>query len=142
MDFVEAATGGRPLLTDGGIETRIMFGSDYEMDPHLQVAAMVDDERGGPLIRGVYERYVGAAEAAGVSIVIGTPTFRASANFAAAAGRPRAAVDELNARAAAMHAGLRDRASVAVFVAGVLGPARDAYTPARALGVEEAHEYH
>lgn len=39
-DFSRAVASGTLLLTDGGIETEIMFGTDYPMDPDLQVAAM------------------------------------------------------------------------------------------------------
>ena len=118
-----------------------MFGTAYEMDPQLQVGAMVIDPAGLPVIRAVYERYVADAEAAGVPIVIGTPTFRASANFAAAAGRP-GDVAAMNRRAAAMQRELADAATADVYVAGVLGPARDAYTPGQALGSEAARRYH
>ncbi len=139
--FEQAIAAGGPILTDGGIETEIMFGTDYAMDPDLQVGAMVLDPEGLPLIRSVYERYVGAAEPAGVPIVIGTPTFRASANFARAAGRA-ADVEPINRAAVTMHRELAAGASMDVFVAGVLGPARDAYTPSEALGVAEAEDYH
>lgn len=140
-DFSRALASGTVLLTDGGIETEIMFGTGYPMDPDLQVGAMVLDPAGLPVIRSVYERYVADAAAAGVPIVIGTPTFRASANFAAAAGRA-GDVGEINRAAVAMHRELADASSAQVFVAGVLGPAGDAYTPEVALGVEAAQAYH
>jgi len=73
--------------------------------------------------------------------VIGTPTFRASANFAVTAGRPDD-VAPINRAAAEMQRELADAASTDVYVAGVLGPARDAYTPAQALGAEAARKYH
>jgi len=139
--FERAIAAGAPILTDGGIETEIMFGTAYAMDPELQVGAMVLDPVGLPLIRAVYERYVADAERAAVPLVIGTPTFRASANFAAAAGRPDD-VAAINRAAAEMQRGLADAASTEVYVAGVLGPARDAYTPAQALGAEAARDYH
>ena len=139
--FERAIAAGAPILTDGGIETEIMFGTDYPMDPDLQVGAMVLDAEGLPLIRAVYERYVADAERAAVPIVIGTPTFRASANFAAAAGRA-GDVAAINAAAAAMHMQLAGTASTEVYVAGVLGPARDAYTPEQALDAGAAHAYH
>lgn len=141
--LAEALAGAAPLLTDGGIETRIMFETGYAMDPHLQVAAMVADPAGGPLIRGIYEDYVRVAERAGVAVVIGTPTFRASRSFAAAAGRREpGTVAALNAEAAAMSRSIAAGASVPVLVAGVLGPARDAYTPEQALDREQARAYH
>jgi S-methylmethionine-dependent homocysteine/selenocysteine methylase len=142
LSAFERALESHPVvLTDGGIETEIMFRTAYEMDPDLQVGAMVLDAVGEELLRNLYGAYVGAAEPAGLPIVIGTPTFRASANFAAAAGR-EGAVTEINRAAVAMHRQLADAATTEVLVAGVLGPARDAYTPADALDVDTAHAYH
>ncbi|UJA21212.1 homocysteine S-methyltransferase family protein [Thermoleophilia bacterium SCSIO 60948] len=140
-DFRTALTSGDVIVTDGGIETRIMFETDYELDPDVQVAAMVGDPRGRALIREVYASYVRAAERAGVAIVIGTPTFRASRNFAVRAGLG-GEVERLNREAAEMHAEIRATAEVPVYVAGVLGPARDAYTPGEAPDAAEAATYH
>lgn len=55
MTFAETVAAGAPILTDGAIETRVMFESGFEMDPDVQVAAMVSDPVGGPLLRGIYE---------------------------------------------------------------------------------------
>jgi hypothetical protein len=46
-DLVEAVQSGRPILTDGGIETRIMFETDSEMDPDVQVAPLSSRTRPG-----------------------------------------------------------------------------------------------
>lgn len=144
MDFQTAVTSASPILTDGGIETRIMFETEIEMDPHVGVAALVNDPTGGPVLRGIYESYVEAAKLHDLPVVIGTPTFRASANFTRQAGLGGdQAVRRLNADAAAMHLDIRRRSGhEPVYVAGVIGPSGDAYTPAEALPAEEAREYH
>lgn len=46
------------MLTDGGIETRIIFETDIPLPEHVQVAALVTDPNGGPVLRGIYESYV------------------------------------------------------------------------------------
>ena len=48
------------ILTDGGIETRIMFETEIPLPPHVQVAALVTDPVGGPALRGIYKSYVQA----------------------------------------------------------------------------------
>lgn len=49
----------------------------------------------------------------------------------------------LNASAAAMHCGIRESFNPhPVYVAGVVGPSGDAYTPGEALPAREAREYH
>jgi len=79
VEFEAAVRGGASILTDGGIEACIMFETDVAMDPHVGVAALVGDPKGGPVLRGIYESY-------GLHGIIGTPTFRASPNFVRQAG--------------------------------------------------------
>jgi S-methylmethionine-dependent homocysteine/selenocysteine methylase len=143
-EFVSVIESGRPVITDGGIETRIMFETDLDMDPDVQVAAMVSDPRGGPALRSIYATYIAAGHEFELPVVIGTPTFRASLNFVRRAGLGgEEAVRELNAGAARMHRELRDRAGEAeVFIAGVIGPSGDAYTPSEALDAEHGASYH
>ena len=132
------------VLTDGGIETRLMFGGDVELDPDVQVAGLVADPDGGPALRAVYESYVAAARAADVPLVIGTPTFRASLRYAERAGLDgEAAVRRLNQDAVELLRDVRAQGEDAtVFIAGVIGPFGDAYTPVDCLGVDAAERYH
>jgi hypothetical protein len=61
----EAVVGeGSLLLTDGGIETRIMFETDVPLLEHVLVAALVADPTGGLVLRRIYEGYVAAAPSA------------------------------------------------------------------------------
>ncbi len=142
--IVERVEGGGLVLTDGGVETRLMYEPGVDMDPDVQVAALVGDAGGEALLRGVYAGYVSAAGAHGLPVVIGTPTFRASRNpleRSTLAGER--SVDDLNAAAVAMQRDIATAATAApVFVAGVLGPAGDAYLPDEALDQEQAARYH
>lgn len=135
---------GVPVLTDGGIETRVMFETDVELPQHVQVAALVNDPAGGPALRGIFEGYVEAARSCDLPVIIGTPTFRASLNFARKAGLgSEEAVRRLNRDAAAMLREIRDDSGHGpVFIAGVIGPGGDAYLPGESMSAEEAHEYH
>jgi S-methylmethionine-dependent homocysteine/selenocysteine methylase len=125
------------VLTDGGIETRIMFESDAELAPHVLAAGLLDH----PALKAIYGSYVEAAHAHGLPVVIGTPTFRAGGRYAEAAGLD---VIELNAAAVRHHQAIRDEAGDGppVLIAGVLGPYGDAYTPSEGLPADEAARYH
>jgi Homocysteine S-methyltransferase len=109
MSEIEVAIqDGASILTDGGIETRIMFETDVPLPPYVQVAGLVKDPVGGPVLRRIYESYVAAARSFGLPVIIGTPTFRASLNFVRRAGLGGAeTVRRLNADAAAMHCQIR-----------------------------------
>jgi hypothetical protein len=43
-EFEKAVREGVLILTDGGIETRIMFETDIPLPPYVQVAALVTDQ--------------------------------------------------------------------------------------------------
>ena len=143
-DFETVIGSGVPVLTDGGIETRVMFETNVELPPHVQVAALVKDPAGGPALRRIFESYVDAARSRGLPVIIGTPTFRASLNFVRKAGRGgEEAVRRLNLEAAAMLREIRDGSGhQPIFIAGVMGPGGDAYLPGESMSAEEAHEYH
>lgn len=133
-----------PVLTDGGIETRIMFETPIAMDPDVGAAGLLGDRQGEPALRAIYRSYVDAATSSGVPLVIGTPTFRASPNFTRRGGLGGVdAVRRLNGAAVAFHQQLRSgHTGPAVWIAGVLGPAGDAYRPAEAPSAADAAEYH
>jgi homocysteine S-methyltransferase len=142
-DFAAAVDRHEPILTDGAIETRVMFETDYEMDPHVQVAAMVADDAGRGALEDIYRGYVAAAKDHDLPVVIGTPTFRAGPNFVRAAGRDDGDVERLNRDAAELLWAIRESCRhERVFIAGVLGPSGDAYTPGDASDAATAAEYH
>src|SRR4051812_11461684 len=141
--IVEHLDAGGLVLTDGGIETRLMYEPDVELDPHVQVAAMVDDPALRPRLAAIYRGYLAVAEAAGLAAVIGTPTFRASRRYADAAGMGQGAVAALNRSAVALHRQLREESGERpAWIAGVIGPQGDAYTPAEAPSADDAARYH
>ena len=125
-DFERAARDGVLMLTDGGIETRVMFETDVELPEHVQVAALVDDPAGGPVLREIYDSYIDAARPCGLPVVIGTPTFRASLNFASRVGLGgEEAVRRLNRDAAMMLREIRAGSNYRpVHIAGVIGTRR------------------
>ncbi len=143
-DFERAVREGALMLTDGGIETRVMFETDVSLPPHVQVAALVDDPAGGPVLREIYGSYIDAARPCGLPVVIGTPTFRASLNFVRVAGLGgEEAVRRLNRDAAMMLREIRAGSNYRpVHIAGVIGPSGDAYRPEEALSAGQARGYH
>jgi hypothetical protein len=74
------------MLTDGGIETDVLLPEYVPLPEYVQVAALVDDPAGGPVLRRIYVSYVAAAHPFGLLVIIGKPTFRASLNFVRRAG--------------------------------------------------------
>jgi homocysteine S-methyltransferase len=131
---------GDLVLADGGIETRIMFDDTVPMDPVLGSASLLDTPSGLEALTDIFGGYVEDARSFGIPSVLGTPTFRASKRWLSAASG-----HELNQRAVAFQQGVRDESRAAdqsVWIAGVLGPAGDAYQPGQAPDTDEARAYH
>lgn len=143
-DFAAAFDEHPLILTDGGIETRVMFDSPLTLPAGVEAAGMLDDPAGREALRSIYDSYVAAAREHGLPLIIGTPTFRASPRWARAAGLDGDAdVRRLNRAAVALHQDVRERGGHApVYIAGVIGPAGDAYQPEDGLPAGEAREYH
>ena len=120
------------------------FETNAPLLEHVLVAALVADPTGGPVLRRIYESYIEAARSAGLPVILGTPTFRASLNLIRQAGLGEAeTVRLLNADAVAMHREIRDSSNYGpVYIVGVIGPSGDAYLPEKALPARRAHEYH
>lgn len=135
---------GAPILADAAIETRIMFETNIKLDPYLQVAALLERPRGRSALRDVYSTYLDVAWAHGLPLVMGTPTFRASRRYverAHAGGGDT--VRRLNVEAVAFLNEIRDDGEHdPVFIAGVVGPYGDAYTPADCLNHLDGADYH
>jgi len=144
MSLFEEVTGsGGPVLTDGGIETRIMFDSSIAMEPHVQVAALAGEPEGREALRGIYSGYVAAAREFDLPVIIGSPTFRASPNFISRAGLEPQSIDSLNRDAVSLVHEVREKSGHdRVLIAGDIGPSGDAYLPGQALSTEAAHDYH
>ncbi|ADB53743.1 homocysteine S-methyltransferase [Conexibacter woesei DSM 14684] len=140
-DLIESGT---PILADAGIETRIMFETDLELDPHIEVTALLDQRDGREVLRDVYATYVDVAWAHGLPAIIGTPTFRASLRYVEGAGRGGVeAVRRLNSEAVAFLHEIRSGGDhEPVFIAGVIGPYGDAYRPEDCLSHLDGADYH
>ncbi|HEX3563949.1 MAG TPA: homocysteine S-methyltransferase family protein [Acidimicrobiales bacterium] len=148
-EIAVAVRRGDLVLADGGVETRVMFDDTVPMDPVLGSASLLDTPSGRQALSDIFGGYVGDARSFGTPTVLGTPTFRASERWINAAAGHQVhqvhEVNELNQRAVAFQQGVRDRSRAhdqAVWIAGVLGPAGDAYQPEQAPGAGEALAYH
>lgn len=120
-----------------------MFDDKVPMDPVLGSASLLDTPSGREALTGIFGGYVEVARSFGMPSVMGTPTFRASKHWISAPSGHQ--VDELNKLAMAFQQGVRDGSRAddqPVWIAGVLGPAGDAYQPQQAPDAEEAHAYH
>lgn len=132
---------GGPFLTDGGLETTLIFHAGREL-PAFAAFVLLDDEEGTELLRRYYAPYLALAREHGTGFVFETPTWRASPRWAAELGYDAERLDAANRRAVALVEALRRDAPHATVVSGCLGPQDDAYDPEVRLSADEARRYH
>jgi S-methylmethionine-dependent homocysteine/selenocysteine methylase len=132
--------GGRPFLTDGGIETVLIFQQGIELPAFAAFPLLADDE-GTEILRRYYAPFVAEAASRGMGFIAESPTWRASSRWATELGIRPDTLDSLNRRAIALMEELREE-HPHVVISGCVGPADDGYNPARLLSAEEAEAYH
>lgn len=131
------------FLTDGGLETTLIFHRGLEL-PHFASFAMVDDAKGRAELTSYYEAYLAIARDYGCGFILDTPTWRANPDWAEKLGYDIAALRRLNIRSVEYIAELRrkwQKPGVRILLNGVIGPRGDAYKQGR-MDAAEARDYH
>jgi S-methylmethionine-dependent homocysteine/selenocysteine methylase len=134
----------RPFLTDGGIETTLIF--KYGLDlPCFASFPLLDTPDGLTALRRYFASYSDLARRLGIGVVLESPTWRANPDWAARVGYSADRLAGVQQRAIALmeevRAGL-DGAGVPSVIAGDLGPRGDGYRPEFRMRSDEAAKYH
>jgi S-methylmethionine-dependent homocysteine/selenocysteine methylase len=135
---------GDLFLTDGGIETSLIFHDGIDL-PLFAAFTLLRDEEGTAALRRYYAPYVELAADSGHGFVLESPTWRASPRWAGELGISPDELDALNRKAIDLMAEIRDEhlAFPTPFViSGCIGPQGDGYSPEELLSRADAQEYH
>jgi homocysteine S-methyltransferase len=136
--------GERVFLTDGGLETDLIF--HYGMDlPLFASFALLDDEDGRAALRRYFEGYIDIARRSGVGLVLETPTWRASADWGDQLGYSADALAAANGAAVDLLTALRgehETPETPIIISGNIGPRGDGYAPDTLQSPDEAQAYH
>jgi S-methylmethionine-dependent homocysteine/selenocysteine methylase len=135
---------GGTFLTDGGIETTLIFHEGLEL-PLFAAVDLLRSEDGTNALRGYFRRYARIAEESGTGLVLESPTWRASPGWAQQLGYSDDELAGLNRKAIELMVEIRDEFADAVspiVISGCLGPEGDGYDPAEQLSAEAARDYH
>jgi len=132
------------FLTDGGIETTLIFDDGLDLPDFAAFTLLADEEGRSALVR-YFDRYADIARRDEVGIVLETPTWRANPDWAVRQGYAAADLDAANHDAVdlVMEARARwEQPGVPVVVSGCIGPRGDGYHPDSIMTAEEAQAYH
>jgi homocysteine S-methyltransferase len=136
--------GDRLFLTDGGLETTLIFHERLDL-PCFAAFDLLKDETGIAILRRYYDRYVAIARAHGVGVVLEAPTWRANPDWGARLGYDAGALSDANRKAIGLLLEIRadaETASTPMVISGNLGPRGDGYRPEARMTAAEAKSYH
>lgn len=134
---------GGTFLTDGGMETTLIFHDGVEL-PHFASFVLMDTVQGRALLAKYYESYLAIARKQGVGFVLDSPTWRANPDWGAKLGYDADALKAVNAGSIAFLKGLRakwESAEMPCVISGAIGPRGDGYKAGN-MDAEEAEAYH
>jgi S-methylmethionine-dependent homocysteine/selenocysteine methylase len=135
---------GRLFLTDGGIETTLIFHDGFEL-PHFAAFDLLRGARGRAALRAYYARYAAIARREGVGFILESPTWRASADWGEKLGYTDAALAAANSDSIALMRELREEFETPrspMVISGCVGPRGDGYDPGSVMSPAEAEDYH
>ncbi|MCR0984183.1 homocysteine S-methyltransferase family protein [Roseomonas populi] len=135
--------GGKTFLTDGGMETTLIFLEGIEL-PHFASFVLLESEEGRRQLRRYYEAYLAIARERRLGFILDSPTWRSNPEWGARLGYDAEGLRRINTAAVTlMHELSRDwdTAEAPCVISGAIGPRGDGYQPGR-TGIEEARRYH
>ena len=130
------------ILGEGAVIERLRRDNDLELDPYLVNSAFIYEDVKRAALETICREYLDIGRTYDLPLLMSTPTWRASRERIDAAGFAGVDVNGDNVRF--LDALRKSYAEYAekVIICGLLSCRGEAYSPADALGVEEALEFH
>lgn len=138
------ANAGPFVLSDGGIETMLIFDDGLDL-PHFAAFHLLKDEPGRAALVRYYGRFIAVAKGAGAGFILESPTWRASPDWGDLLGYSKAELAGANRAAIALMGALREKHQQPDFpmlVSGCVGPRGDGYVASALMRAETAQAYH
>jgi S-methylmethionine-dependent homocysteine/selenocysteine methylase len=136
-------TQDRIFLTDGGLETTLIFHDGLEL-PDFAAFHLLRDEAGRAALRNYFRAYMELAKRFSTGFILESPTWRANPDWGTRLGYSAPALTEANREAMRLMEELRAEMDpgAPVVLSGCVGPRGDGYVPLHAMGAEQAAAYH
>ncbi len=135
---------GGLFLTDGGIETTLIFDDGFEL-PDFAAFHLLRSPKGEAALYKYFRTYAEIAKRFGVGLVLESATWRANADWGTRLGYTPEALADVNRQAIHLLENVRndyatDRTQVVI--SGCVGPRGDGYVPGSTMSEREAEAYH
>lgn len=135
---------GTPFLSDGGLETTLMFHEGLDL-PHLAAFHLLRDPAAVQAMHRYYRRHAGIARAHGTGFILETNTWRASPDWGRRLGYADEELAAANRAAVTLVEQVRaelEAPATPLVISGAIGPRGDGYVAGELMSVEEARDYH
>jgi homocysteine S-methyltransferase len=136
--------GGRFFMTDGGIETTLIFVQGQEL-PYFAAFHLLKTAQGRDTLRTYFRKYAELAAKFDVGLVLETATWRANPDWAAKLGYSANDLANANKQAVKLIEEVRtefETPKTPIVISGCVGPRGDGYFPDTAMTTAEAEDYH
>jgi S-methylmethionine-dependent homocysteine/selenocysteine methylase len=132
------------FLSDGGLETTLIFHKGMDL-PHFASFVLMQDDEGIATLSDYYKTYLDIADNSGTGFILETPTWRANADWGALLGFDAAALAKVNRDSVELLERLRERyadRAGSIVISGNIGPRGDGYVAGEQMTAVEAAHYH
>jgi S-methylmethionine-dependent homocysteine/selenocysteine methylase len=136
--------GAKTFLTDGGLETTLVFHDGYDL-PEFAAYVLLEHDAGIQRLNDYFRTYATIAKESGWGFVLETPTWRTSKGWGEKIGHTAAKLDALNRKAVKLLEDIRtafETPDCPHVISGQIGSAGDGYTPDNMLSPDQAEAYH
>jgi S-methylmethionine-dependent homocysteine/selenocysteine methylase len=136
--------GGDLFLTDGGIETTLIFHEGLEL-PDFAAFHLLKTSAGRAALRKYFCTYADLARRFSAGLILESPTWRSNPDWGARLGYTTDDLAEANREAISLLEEVRSEYEsdrTPVVISGCVGPRGDGYVPDRVMSALEAEAYH
>lgn len=136
--------GGGLFLTDGGMETTLIFHEGWEL-PHFAAFPLLETHEGTAALYRYFTTYAELAKRFGAGLILESPTWRANPDWGERLGYTSEALAAANRKAIRLLEEIRseygtDRSPVVI--SGCIGPRGDGYVADQVMPAKSAESYH
>lgn len=136
--------GGDFFMTDGGIETTLIFLDGQEL-PFFAAFYLLRTQEGENALRKYFRTYGELARKFNTGLILETATWRANPDWGVKLGYSAEVLAEMNRKSVRLLEDIRNEYETdrtPVVISGCIGPRGDGYIPDTAMSEREAEDYH
>lgn len=133
---------GDIVLTDGGIETTLIFHDKIDL-PYFAAFVLLNSGEGRETLKRYFRRHASTAQDHASAFILESPTWRASADWGDKLGYTAEEMAAVNREAIGLLEEVRSEfPDLRTVISGCIGPRGDGYDPGDLMTASEAERYH